>query len=514
MHSRSPSPQDPVGDRVVHTDLTDVEIAVLDRRLPAWMECSKDKKKANFEAVCEELRALPYVTALNRNQWDSRKKVRSDALHHITVERFTHSQQYKTWIYNHGRVRAQEALTKYQREWTARGVVMRTKKAEITALIQEKKGVKPGEAEMISNYQWAVGQVMAKMTEEELEEAEKEAERWNNERPPLAVQANTALCKGKQYAREFASAMWKQCGMRVVILTAWQNEAEQVVVSSHDFNTEVNGGGSFDHLKDIQKDWDQYAQESFGRNADAAAADTDSGVPHAGLPKCKTRLDPIELVTRGDGKPWVMNIKQVGLDSLKDLVRGYFMYHYRVACGIPNAAVPWGEVSRDQNKYLSPTYLPPNFKVGDPSKMHKKDAIILLDFWRSRQDEDEDSVLAFRRWRGMDGMLQEPVDVHSGHNGPQVAMKKKLMARRQDVLLEKTHQSAGQGTANDGEAQSEIQMDWSESDAPDVGRGRSVKKVKVKAKRTRRMLSPSEDELPATTESPGMAADGQAREQD
>lgn len=176
--------------------------------------------------------------------------------------------------------------------------------------------------------------------------------------------------------------------------------------------------------------------------------------------------------------------------------------------------MPWGEVSRDQNKYLSPTYLPPNFKVGDPSKMHKKDAIILLDFWRSRQDEDEDSVLAFRRWRGMDGMLQEPVDVHSGDNGPRVAMKKKLMARRQDVLPEKTHQSAGRGTANDGEAQSEIQMDWSESDAPDVGRGRSVKKVKVKAKRTRRMLSPSEDELPATTESPGMAADGQAREQD
>jgi hypothetical protein len=55
MHSRSPSPQDPVGDHIMRTDLTDVEIAVLDRRLPAWMECSKDKKKDNFEAVCEEL---------------------------------------------------------------------------------------------------------------------------------------------------------------------------------------------------------------------------------------------------------------------------------------------------------------------------------------------------------------------------------------------------------------------------------------------------------------------------
>ncbi|KAF8834648.1 hypothetical protein BDN67DRAFT_1016287 [Paxillus ammoniavirescens] len=214
MHPHSPNLQDPVGDPVAQSDLMDVEIGMLERRLPGWIECSKDKKGDNFKAACDELRALPYVTALNRGQWDSRKK------------------QYKTWMYNHGCGRAQEALTKYQREWTARAVVMRTKKAEITALIQEKKGVKPGEAEMISNYQWAVGQVMGNMTEAELEEAEKEATRWNSERPPLAVQADTAARKGKQYAREFASTMWKQCGMQVVILEAWLNKAEQVTVGS------------------------------------------------------------------------------------------------------------------------------------------------------------------------------------------------------------------------------------------------------------------------------------------
>ncbi|KIK76685.1 hypothetical protein PAXRUDRAFT_18018 [Paxillus rubicundulus Ve08.2h10] len=157
MHPHSPSLQDPVGNPVVQSDLRDAEIGVLERRLPGWIECSKDKKGDNFKAVCDELRALPYVTTLNRSQWDSRKK------------------QYKMWMYNHGRGRAQEALTKYQREWTARAVVMRTKKAEITALIQEKKGAKPGEAEMISNCQWAVSQVMGNMTEAELEEVEKEA---------------------------------------------------------------------------------------------------------------------------------------------------------------------------------------------------------------------------------------------------------------------------------------------------------------------------------------------------
>ncbi|KIK72019.1 hypothetical protein PAXRUDRAFT_22499 [Paxillus rubicundulus Ve08.2h10] len=213
MHPHSPSPQDLVGNPVVQSDLTDAEIGMLERRLPGWIECSKDKKGDNFKAVCDELRALPYVTTLNRSQWDSRKK------------------QYKMWMYNHGRGRAQEALTKYQQQWMARAVVVRTKKAEITALIQEKKGAQPGEAEMISNYQWAVSQVMGNMTEAELEEAEKGAMRWNSERPPLVVQADTAAHKGKQYARKFASTMWKQCGMRVVILEAWLNEAEQVMVS-------------------------------------------------------------------------------------------------------------------------------------------------------------------------------------------------------------------------------------------------------------------------------------------
>ncbi|KIK76106.1 hypothetical protein PAXRUDRAFT_170898 [Paxillus rubicundulus Ve08.2h10] len=117
MHPHSPSLQDPVGNPVTQSDLMDAEIGVLERRLPGWIECSKDKKGDNFKAVCDELRALPYMTTLNRSQWDSHKKVRSNALWHIMVERLTNSpntQQYKMWMYNHSRGRAQEALTKYQ----------------------------------------------------------------------------------------------------------------------------------------------------------------------------------------------------------------------------------------------------------------------------------------------------------------------------------------------------------------------------------------------------------------
>ncbi|KIK73562.1 hypothetical protein PAXRUDRAFT_178085 [Paxillus rubicundulus Ve08.2h10] len=290
MDPHSPSLQDPLGDPVAHTDMTDEEISLLNSRLQAWMDATKDRKKDQFEAVCEELCTLPCVTPLNRHQWDVHKKDR---------------------------------LTKYQCDWMAQVVVMRTKKVEITALIQEKRGAKPGEAEMIGNYQWAVRQVVGKMTEEELDKAEQEADQWNRERPPLVVQADTTAHKGKQYAHKFSSAMWKQCDMQVVILEAWQNEDKQVLVSSHDFNTELDGGKSFDSLQGIQKDWDLYAKESFGGEPNAAEVNNNQAPP-AGLLKFKARQDPVELVTRRNGQPWLSDIKDASLGLLKNIVQGYF----------------------------------------------------------------------------------------------------------------------------------------------------------------------------------------------
>ncbi|KAF8835093.1 hypothetical protein BDN67DRAFT_1015849 [Paxillus ammoniavirescens] len=383
---------------------------------------------------------------------------------------------------------------------------MRTKKAKITTLIQEQKGAKPGKAEMIRNYQWAVGQVMGKMMEEELHEAEQEAERWNRERPPLAVQADTVARKGKQYACEFASTMWKQCRMGVVILEAWQNEDKQVLVSSHDFNTELDGGRSFKSLQDIQKDWDLYAQESFGSEPNTAEVNSDNQAPPAGLPKSKARQDPVELVTRRDGQPWLSDIKDASLHLLKNIVRGYFTCHYRIACSIPNAAVPWGEVSKDQDEYIVPVYLPPGFKVTDLSKTHKREAITLLEFWRGHQDKDKWSVFAFRWWRGSNGSLQEPVEIDSADD-VQWVPRKRVKSRGTAVVAEKDQTSMAQGTADDSE-DSDRPIEWSVSD-----RGRSGERNQGKAKRVKRVLNDSEDELPTNHELPEWMANGQAREQ-
>ncbi|KAF8834199.1 hypothetical protein BDN67DRAFT_1016745 [Paxillus ammoniavirescens] len=222
-----------------------------------------------------------------------------------------------------------------------------------------------------------------------------------------------------------------------------------------------------------------WMEESFGGEPNAVEVDSDDQAPPAGLPKSKARQDPVKLVTGHDGQPWLSDIKDASLRLLKNIVRGYFTCHYRIACGIPNAAVPWGEVSKDQDEYIAPLYLPPGFKVTDPSKTHKREAITLLEFWRGCQDKDKRSRVP----------------------------RKRVKSRGTAVVAEKDQTSMAQGAADDSE-DSDWPIEWSVSD-----RGRSGERNQDKAKRVKRVINDSEDELPANHESPEQMANGRAREQ-
>ncbi|KIK72013.1 hypothetical protein PAXRUDRAFT_181453, partial [Paxillus rubicundulus Ve08.2h10] len=37
--------------------------------------------------------------------------------------------------------------------------------------------------------------------------------------------------KGEKYLREFAEEMWRQCGMRVAVLTAWKDGSGQTMTT-------------------------------------------------------------------------------------------------------------------------------------------------------------------------------------------------------------------------------------------------------------------------------------------
>ena len=61
------------------------------------------------------------------------------------------------------------------------------------------------------------------MPDEELEKPRETAEEWSTSYPPPDVQAKTADKKGAQYVEHFTQEMWRQCGMRVFVLSAWKS---------------------------------------------------------------------------------------------------------------------------------------------------------------------------------------------------------------------------------------------------------------------------------------------------
>ncbi|RHW30150.1 hypothetical protein D1B31_23820 [Neobacillus notoginsengisoli] len=57
------------------------------------------------------------------------------------------------------------------------------------ALIEEKHGAKPGEQDMIRQYQGAVSEFIKGLSVEELAEAEQEAQEWNTAKLPPKIQS-------------------------------------------------------------------------------------------------------------------------------------------------------------------------------------------------------------------------------------------------------------------------------------------------------------------------------------
>lgn len=117
---------------------------------------------------------------------------------------------------------------KYGKRWNSRMVIYHQKREEVMKRIEEKSGAKPGEPGMFKHYQATIREVIDEMPDEELEKARETAEEWSTSYPPPDVQAKTADKKGAQYVEHFAQEMWRQCGMRVFVLSAWKSSTGEI----------------------------------------------------------------------------------------------------------------------------------------------------------------------------------------------------------------------------------------------------------------------------------------------
>ncbi|KAG1849780.1 hypothetical protein F4604DRAFT_1934813 [Suillus subluteus] len=230
--------------------LTENEILQLKNYLPEWTAAKRSQKRAVFTAIARAARL--FAPKVDQRQWKKRKQV----MHPRCVEKLDltpyssiNLQMYKTWLFNNKKKKERKATIKYGRKWTPRMVVYQQKREEVLKRIEEESGAKPGDPGMFKHYQAA---------------AKETAEEWSNNCPPPEIQAQVACKKGPAYMEHFSNKMWRQCGMRVFVMSAWKNEKGEVL---HDDNEALGDGDSFMKTKDwedIEPVWQEYAQEQFG----------------------------------------------------------------------------------------------------------------------------------------------------------------------------------------------------------------------------------------------------------
>jgi hypothetical protein len=132
-------------------------------------------------------------------------------------------------LYNNNNKKERKDMIKYGRKWMPRMVIYQQNWDKVLTRIEDKSGVKPGGPGMFKHYQVSVKRVMAELDNNELVKAKETVEEWSNNFPPPKIQAEVACKKGPAYMEHFLNKMWRQCGMRVFVLSAWKNEKGEVL---------------------------------------------------------------------------------------------------------------------------------------------------------------------------------------------------------------------------------------------------------------------------------------------
>ncbi|KIK71906.1 hypothetical protein PAXRUDRAFT_181638, partial [Paxillus rubicundulus Ve08.2h10] len=139
----------------------------------------------------------------------------------------------------------------------------------------------------------------------------------------------TASQKGETYLREFAEEMWRQCGMRVAVLTAWKYGSGQTMTTQYDINDQIEDGEAFNGWGGTHQRWMEYAKKALwdsASNEEETPMDTDSNLDTGPLEKKKqankgkkTKVDAVSMVSH-IGKAWIGDIKDVSLDVMEHMV--------------------------------------------------------------------------------------------------------------------------------------------------------------------------------------------------
>ncbi|KIK33029.1 hypothetical protein CY34DRAFT_18648 [Suillus luteus UH-Slu-Lm8-n1] len=284
----------------------------------------------------------------------------------------------------------------------------------------------PRSEAMIVKWPEATKTVLASLSAEEKEEANVLADKWNNEAAPPEVQGNLAKIKGADMIEHFATEMFKQAGMRVFVMSAWRDSRGKLMLGAHDHNDQCGAAKSFMKTRNWEEifmpEWRQYAGEQFDVQ--------DDDIPQVVTSKKRVPRKLLELEEDNDGLPMLPETK--GGCFIHNIHRYEHFTGMCIGTEKVKAAVPWGDLIKNQSDFFDGTYWLADIQVVEPSKMDKAGATALLDFWYDRQQKKLRPIFCFKAWKDTDGEMEPPAKAYqklirrkTAHHAPKSAKASK-----------------------------------------------------------------------------------------
>ncbi|KAG1770146.1 hypothetical protein EV702DRAFT_1049477 [Suillus placidus] len=122
----------------------------------------------------------------------------------------------------------------------------------------------------------------------------------------------------------------------------------------------------------------------------------------------------LDLEEDNDGLPMLSDTLGLKCGEQQHVIRLFLTKYYRMCMGTEKvkAAVPWGDLIKNQSNFFDGAYWLADVQVVEPSKMDKAGATALLDFWYDHQQKKLPPTFCFKAWKDTDGKMEPPAKAY------------------------------------------------------------------------------------------------------
>ncbi|KAN0140679.1 hypothetical protein V8E53_001506 [Lactarius tabidus] len=299
------------------------------------------------------------------------------------------------WFYNHYSHPRREYI-KFTRRWSARNAFYRLNRDEVSDLAKTQSGLMPGHPQFLGALQNATTTLWNDLDDELQEEYMQAAKDWSTEAPPKHIQSRMASSMHKWIIQDFQSQLYRTCGIRSLVLTAYESEDHDLKICMDDVHSVLKDGKDFKEFcpdwknTDIWQEWSKFGYKCFSQ-------DTDEGVVEEDRENMTTKPISVHLdADRFPELPPTTSNDPHKTKIIQSMLREYCTAHIRFITGKKTPFISWGSLAVKPSSWVDAECTPDGFEWKDPSKIKVGEIFRLLDHWRGHID------------RGLQGLVWAP----------------------------------------------------------------------------------------------------------